>query len=129
MKISQLVAQHMAVLPIGCVLMPDQVERSLRDAVRQYAGYADLKCGTEIDESANADPDSQQDLDLTTSEMSIVGPLWRLYMEKENSMALEASRTQGAELFGRAVAEVQASIESYETRLPQLAFSSDIVSI
>lgn len=129
MKISRLVEQHLAVLPIGCVLLPDQVERSLRRAVRQYSAYADLECGTEIDDSAQADPDSDQDLDISNSELGVISPLWHLYMEEENSTALEASRTQGAELFGRAVVEVKASIEAYELRLPQLAFSSDIVSI
>jgi len=129
MKLSRLVEQYMAVLPIGCVLLEDQVERSLRRAVRMYSGYADLACGTEIDEAAQAEKDGAQDLDISTSELGVVEPLWHLYMEAENATALEASRTQGAELFGRSVAEVRVSIEAYELRLPVLAFSSDIVSI
>lgn len=129
MKSSQLVAQHMAVLPIGCVLLPDQVERSLRDATRQYCGYASLESGQIIDASAMAEAGSDQDIDLSLSELSVIRPLWALYMERENAMALEASRSQGADVFGRAVAEVQMSINDYEMRLPQLAFYSDIVSI
>jgi hypothetical protein len=129
MKISELVAQHIAVLPIGCVLTEDQVERSLRDATRQYCGHADLKSGETVGDQALIGNAPDQDVTLDHSELSIIRPLWLLYMERENSTALEASRTQGAELFGRAVSEVQASIENYELRLPQLAFCEDWVTI
>lgn len=129
MKSSLLVAQHMEVLPIGCVLLDDQVERSLRDATRQYCGYANLESEQVIDSMAQAVADSSQDIDLSLGELSVIRPLWMLLLERENSMALEASRSQGAEVFGRSVAEVQADIRDYETRLPLLAFSSDIVSI
>jgi len=129
MKIRQLTAQHMAELPIGCVLTSEQVERSLRDAARQYCGYADLDSGEEVDASALVGDNPAQDVDLNTSELSVIRPLWLLYLEKENSMALEASRTQGAELFGRAVAEVQMSIQDYELRLPQLCFCEDWITV
>lgn len=129
MKISVLVAQHMAVLPIGCVLTEEQVERSLRDATRQYCGHADLESGTDVDGQALTGKEPGQDVVLNTSELSIIRPLWLLYMERENSTALEASRSQGAELFGRSVAEVQMSILEYEMRLPQLAFSAEWVTI
>lgn len=129
MKIRQLTAQHMAELPIGCVLTEEQVERSLRDAARQYCGYADLASGVDVDATALVGSNEAQDVDLNTSELSIIRPLWLLYLEKENSMALEASRTQGAELFGRAVAEVVMSIQDYELRLPQLCFFEEWVTI
>lgn len=129
MKISELATQHMAVLPIGCILTEEQVLRSLRDATRQYCGHADLKSGESVDGQALVGTAEGQDVDLTHSELSIIRPLWLLYMERENSTALEASRTQGAELFGRSVAEVQMSIQEYETRLPQLAFCEDWVTI
>lgn len=129
MKISVLVNQYMAVLPIGCVLTEEQVERSLRDAIRQYCGHADLVCGQEVNGQALTGETAEQDVELSASELSIIKPLWLLYMERENSIALEASRSMGAELFGRSVAEVQMSILEYETRLPQLAFSAEWVTI
>lgn len=129
MKISALVTQYMAVLPIGCLLLEEQIQRSLRDATRHYAGVADFESGQVIDASAQADADSPQDIDLSLSELVLIRPLWLLFMERENSMMLEASRTQGAELYGRAVSEVEGGITEYLTRLPQLAFSSDLVSI
>jgi hypothetical protein len=133
MKISQLVESYEAQLPIGCVLLTDQITRSLRDAVRQYCGYARLKnardadgCYVEIDASETAT--GAQDFDLTASELSIIKPLWHLYLERENATALEASRTMGAELFGRSTAEVGPAIEAYEARMPSLAFSFEVKS-
>lgn len=129
MKSSLLVAQYMAVLPMGCVLIDDQVERSLRNAIRKYCGYADLESEQTIDAMAQAPEGSEQDIDLSLSEFAIIETLWKLYLERENSMALEASRSQGAELFGRAVDTIERDILDYEARLPLLCFSSDIVSI
>lgn len=129
MRLSVLAAQYMAVLPIGCVLTDEQILRSLRNATRQYCGCALLASGEVVDAGALPGVDAGQDVDLTAGELSLIDPLWQLYMERENSMALEASRTQGAELFGRAVAEVQASIELYLQRLPELAFTSDFVTV
>lgn len=128
MKISVLASQYMAVLPIGCVLDDEQVLRSLRDATRQYCGCAALASGEKVDANALADGEGQ-DVDLSHGELSLIRPLWMLYLERENSMALEASRTQGAELYGRSVAETQVSIEMYEQRLPALAFTSDFVTV
>ncbi|MFJ3685582.1 hypothetical protein [Pseudomonas sp. NPDC090208] len=129
MKLSDLAAQHMAELPIGLVLTDEQVLRSLRDATRFYSGYADLESGQEISASALGDGETDQDIDLTHSELSQIRPLWLLYMERENSTALEASRTMGADPYGRSVAEVQAAIADYERELPRQAFSFDFVSI
>jgi len=134
MKISQLVIQYSDVLPIGCVLTDEQITRSLRDAVRQYCGYARLVGATstdgihsDIDETETAD--GLQDLDLTPSELAIVRPLWLLYIEKENALALEASRSQGADPFGRSAAEAQGGIDEYHQRLPALCFNYQPVSI
>lgn len=134
MKISQLVANYVAVLPIGCVLTEEQITRSLRAAVRKYCGYGRLRNardadGNYIDIDATETAAGPQDFDLATSEFSVIKPLWHMYMELENATALEASRTMGAELFGRSTAEVQPAIETYESRLPQLAFQFDMVSI
>ncbi|MBV4524313.1 hypothetical protein KVG88_30025 [Pseudomonas sp. SWRI74] len=129
MKISALVAQYVAVLPIGCILTEQQIERHLLSATRFYYGCADLASGEPVGADALIATNAAQDVDLSESELTLIRPLWDLYMEKENSMALEASRTQGAELFGRAVAEVQMSIQDYELRLPQMAFCEEWVTI
>ena len=132
MKISQFVARYLAELPIGCVLTEEQITRSLRDAVRQYCGYARLTSAQSLD-TVHSDIDTPDaaavDVELTSSEFAIIRPLWVLYIEHENAMALEASRSQGAELFGRGTSEVKQSILDYERSLPQLAFVYEVRSI
>lgn len=123
MKLSQLVEQYLADLPIGCVLTEEQIARSLRNATRQYCGYAVLAS------AQSSDGLGSSDADLSDSELAVIQPLWMLYMEKENAMALEASKSQGAELFGRSVSEVVPSILEYELALPRLAFSFAVRSI
>lgn len=134
MKISQLVDQYVAELPIGCVLTEEQITRHLRDAVRQYCGYARLTSAQSLD-TVHSDlytPDTVPvavDVDLTHSELAIIRPLWLLYIEKENAMALEASRSQGADPYGRNTAEVTQSILDYEGSLPRLTFVFEVRSI
>lgn len=127
MKLSQLVEQYIADLPIGCVLTEEQIARSLRNATRQYCGYAILASAESLD-AVGAAPGGV-DVDLSDSELAIIQPLWTLYLEKENALALEASKSQGAELFGRSVSEVVPSILEYELSLPRLAFSFAVRSI
>mgnify|MGYP003409789645 CR=1 FL=1 len=134
MEISQLVDQYVAELPIGCVLTEEQITRHLRDAVRQYCGYARLTSaqstdGVHSDIDATATAEGAQNLDLTPSELAIIRPLWLLYIEHENAMALEASRSQGAELYGRSTPEVKQPILEYERSLPQLTFTYEVRSI
>lgn len=134
MNISQLVDQYLAELPIGCVLTEEQIARHLRDAVRQYCGYARLTSAQSVDSvhsdlyTADSLP-APVDVDLTHSELAIIRPLWLLYIEHENAMALEASRSQGADPYGRSTPEVKQSILDYERSLPQLTFVFEVRSI
>lgn len=135
MKISQLVAQFFAVLPIGCVLDEDQVTRNLRDAVRAYCGYRRLTNSqpndggihTPIDEAPSAT--GAQDFDLTPSELVLIEPLWHLKNDRENATAFEVSRGQGADPFGKSVAECDAAISDYLQALPAKTFSFEVRSI
>ncbi|WP_395601211.1 hypothetical protein AB4P95_29805 (plasmid) [Pseudomonas sp. A1437] len=134
MKISQLVDQYLAELPIGCVLTEEQIARHLRDAVRQYCGYARLTSAQSLDTVHSdlytpEDVPAPVDVDLTHSELAIIRPLWLLYIEHENAMALEASRSQGADPYGRSTPEVKQSILDYERSLPQLTFVFEVRSI
>lgn len=134
MKISQLVANFLDVLPIGCALTDEQITRSLRASVRKYCAYKRLKLardanGDYIEIDATETAVGAQDFDLTTSEFGIISPLWYLYMERENGTAFEASRSMGAEVFGRQVSDVSVAIENYEARLPQLTFGFEVFSI
>jgi hypothetical protein len=70
------------------------------------------------------------DTDLTDGEWALIRPLYMLYIEKVNAVALEASRTLGVEVYGRAVSEIQQDIEREEKEhMPRMAFSCDVVTI
>jgi len=125
MKISQLVAQYFAVLPIGCALDEDQVTRNLREAITSYCGYRRLTSVQPEPDPAGAPPDS----DLTDSELALIKPLWHLKNDRENAAAFEVSRSQGADPFGRSVAECDAAIEVYLRELPSKSFCYEVLSI
>ncbi len=116
--------------PVGVVLPSEQVEALAIKAVRFMRGYADLESeriadGMEPNASVcAADVDAEGSLDtcLTESEWSIVGPLFRLYVELENAVYLEASRGLGVDVYRRATSEIQADITTLESELPHKAF-------
>lgn len=88
------------------------------NAARFYAGYAVM-----------SDPVARQGpffvtgaTTVTTSEWAIIAPLFRLYVERESAVVVEASRVAGVEVVGRSYAEVQADINVAEAELPQRAY-------
>lgn len=60
--------------------------------------------------------------DLSASEWAIIGPLFRLYVEREVSLVVEASRASGVEIVGRSSSEVAGEIQQIEQQLPHLAY-------
>jgi hypothetical protein len=68
--------------------------------------------------------------EITPSEWALIKPLFLLYVERENARALEASRMQGVDPYGRTVSEVQGDIERYETGdMPRLAFFQPVETV
>jgi hypothetical protein len=60
---------------------------------------------------------------VTWSEWAVIKPLFMLYVERENARALEVSRQQGIEVYGRGVAEIENDVQRHETEvLPRAAF-------
>lgn len=156
MRLSLLVEQYSASLPAGIVLEDSQILRNLRRAVRLYCGYAVLTAAPSAAElyaltfvnqglpaplvlvgdvhspvtEADALPlESGQDFDLTPSELAIIGPLWRLYNERENADSLEASRALGLDVYGRATSEIEQDIRDRESLMPNICFYEPVVSI
>lgn len=124
MKVSQLVAQFFAVLPIGCALDEEQVTRNLREAITSYCGYRRL-----TDAQPELDAAGAPDFDLSDSELALIKPLWHLKNDRENASMFEASRSQGADPFGRSMAECDAAIEQYLLALPSKSFCFEVISI
>lgn len=90
-----------------------------RAAARQY-----LTWGSIASVPSGALDDVDENCDLTRGEWGVIKPLYCLYVERENARALEASRGQGVDVFGRSVSEVEQAIAQYETvDLPRLAFN------
>lgn len=75
-------------------------------------------------------PALDSDTDITDSEWAIIKPLFLLYVERANALALEASRSLGVEVYGRLVDTIENDIQRYEqVDMPRLAFSQQWESI
>lgn len=154
MLLSAIVAEYLKHLPVGIVLEDSQITRNLRKSVRLYCGYATLKSAPSAAElytlsfvgqglcaplfpvgnvhspvdADDAIPEGQ-DFALTPSELAIIQPLWVLYNEWENAQSLEASRSQGLEVYGRTTGEIAMDIREKETAMSDVCFMEPVVSI
>lgn len=135
MLLSEIVAGHMDKASVGLMLDAAYVTRCLKKAVRFYCGYQKLKAHLiaidAIHDPINAgnELDADQDFDITPSELSIIRPLFELYVEHENAIMLEASRNLGTDPFGRSVIEIAQDINQHELDLPKQAFMELAVTI
>lgn len=108
--------------PHGLILDEDQVKAQATQAARFYLGYAaiaSLEVAGELTAST----------ELSNSEWAVIGPLFRLYVERENARALEASRNMGLEVYGRQVDTIEQDIVRIEDDLPRRAFSQAPVTV
>lgn len=109
--------------PAGLILEPETVEKLLVKATEIYAAYASLDQHVEqIEANPSAVVSIDLSTDITWSEYAIIAPLWLLYVEREQSIQIEAGRIMGIELFGRSSSEVSSEIQLKEQELPRLAF-------
>ncbi|PFH07858.1 hypothetical protein BCF11_0205 [Collimonas sp. PA-H2] len=69
------------------------------------------------------------DTPLTQSEWAIVRPLFILYVERENAVYLEASRSLGVDVYGRSASEIAQDIVQKETDVQRLMFCMPIVTV
>lgn len=119
----------MEVLPVGIVLCEEHITRTLIKAVRFYAGFACLE-NAEVDNDTihsllsdtNEIEEECLNVNLTLSEEAIIRPLFDLYVELENANTLESSRSQGLEVYGRSVSEIQPDVTLYENEMHKKAF-------
>lgn len=100
------------------------IERLALLAARQYLGWGEIAALVLSDDPHDAvAAELSIATTVTDSEWAVIKPLFQLYVERENARALEASRTQGVDVYGRSVAEVENSIERYEQDvMPRFAF-------
>jgi hypothetical protein len=107
----------------GLIIEDADVVKQAVIAARQYLAWGDIASIAAGDPLAGLD-DMDENCDVSPSEWGLLKPLVMLYVERENARALEASRGQGVDVYGRSVSEIDQSITQYETvDLPKLAFS------
>lgn len=102
----------------------DRVLGAAINATRFYQGFADLEDATATTLAAIT-----EDTDVTPSEWAVIAPLFRLYVERETAVVVEASRGAGLEPMGRASSEVESEIQQRETDMQTLAFCQPYLSV
>lgn len=121
--IEELASYYMEHLrPVGLVVDDEVVLSQAIKAVRYYTGYGDLAF-LESNEVLN------KSTKLDKSEVAVISPLFELYVERENALILESSRSQGVEVYGRTVSEVMSDITQKELEIQNLAFEVDFFTV
>lgn len=97
-------------------------------AVRFYAGYSSLESVGHEQELVRFN-EITAETEINTSEWALILPLFRLYVEREETKQLEASRGMGIDPYGRNSSEIQADITSMENDFALRAFCQPITVI
>lgn len=101
----------------GLFLDSDRVLGAAVAATRFYMGWAPLDSTATLTIASVTGT-----TDLSDGEWSIIAPLFRLYVERETAVVVEASRAVGLDAVGRSSSEIEGEIQQRETEMPQLAF-------
>lgn len=101
------------------ILSLEAVKAQAIAAVSFYAGYSALD-----DESTISDQ-----LDITVSEWAEIRPLFVLYVERESALQMEATRSMGADPFGRSSSEAANDIMQLEADLPRRVFYQPVITV
>lgn len=108
---------------VANILPADHVTAQAVAAVSYYAGFTSLEHppleGAEIDPS----------IDISVSEWAEIRPLFMLYVERESALQLEATRSMGAEVFGRSASEVGMEISQLEADFPRRVFCFPVFTV
>lgn len=140
MRIEDLAEEyHESRVTRGLVVELEEVQQCAVEAARFYAAYGDISSlsgssiklqsapGVDTEPPSTADDayagalpirDSQlvnEGTALTVGEWAVIRPLFMLYVERENAMRIEATRTLGVEGWGRTMSEIAADIERMES--------------
>jgi len=105
------------------ILPPESVIAQARAAVEFYAGFAELESAPETGQPITTA------VDMSLSEWAVIRPLFLLYVERESALQMEATRSMGAEVFGRNSSEVGSDISLIEADMPRRVFCSPIITV
>ncbi|HEX8590648.1 hypothetical protein [Pseudomonas sp.] len=120
----------LAALPVDPLTAP-RGEYRLGDTAAAYWLRANAVAGKDVHTTISADNTvtDDQDFDLTPSEHSIIEPLFRLYCEWENAQAIQVSRANGHEAWGREPSEIQSDITLAEENVEGKAWFEEVYTI
>ncbi|WMC11762.1 hypothetical protein PU634_05185 [Oceanimonas pelagia] len=104
------------------ILPLESVTAQALAAARFHAGFADIAA---IPEGA----DVAADTDISVSEWAQIRPLFLLYVERETALQLEATRSMGADPFGRSSSEVGNEITQMEADYPRRVFCIPVITV
>lgn len=105
------------------ILPPESVSAQALAAVEFYAGFAELESPPGLGQSVTTG------IDLSLSEWAEIRPLFLLYVERESALQMEATRSMGAEIFGRNSSEVGSDISQLEADFPRRVFCCPIITV
>lgn len=109
--------------PVGLVISNTVVLMQAIRAARYYDGFGQIESILERNQDITAETL------LTKGEISVITPLFELYVERENALLLEASRALGVEVYGRTISEISSDITQKELEIQNLAFEFDFITI
>lgn len=119
--------------PAGNLLDDDSVLAQAIAAASFYAGYAAIRSRIPAPVAAPDLPLPMAAIsgvtEISESEWALIRSLFMLYVERETSLQLEASRGLGMDVYGRATSEVAADIMQAELELPHQAFYQPIFTV
>ena len=118
--------------PEGIMISDDVPLAQLIRATKYYCGYADIASRIVDLDCDPVPPVPAIDglLDLNCSERAVIEPLFKLYVDYEAALNIEASVDMGIEVFGVTSSEIGTNIRDYEQHfLPKTAFNYDIILI
>ena len=125
MELSELAAEYATQRGAsGLFVGEPQVLQCLVEAARFYAGWQPLDDTASLTLSTITGATV-----LEPGEWAIIAPLFRLYVERESALVIEASRGLGVEQVGRDSSTVAGDIVQAEALLPQQAYVEEAFSV
>lgn len=111
--------------PAGNILDEPGVLAQAIAAASFVAGYMALSAHAGV----SPVPAIGGDTVVSLSEWALIRPLFLLYIEREQTMQLEATRVMGLDVFGRSSSEISGDITQLEAEIPRRAFFQGITTI
>lgn len=115
---------------VWLVLDAEEVAPLAVQAARFVSGWCVFESLDKGDGTLPTAGDILPDTTVTNGEWATIKPLFSLYVELQNSMRLEASRSLGVEVYGRATSEITADITRMEgEEIPRKCFREDVMTV